>query len=155
MGNHSRYMCERHRWAKGAFDHWAGAWPFKAFQGAGTPRAGGPRLAFFVLVALMSALLLGAVGAVAEAGTQTIKFNDNSKVQRMRIPVDKSDTIRLERPFTEALVGDSEIADVIPLTNQSLYVLGKKVGATRLTILGESKTVLGIIEIEISYDVAG
>ena len=155
MGNHSRHMCERHRWVKGAFDHWADAWPFKNFQDARARGTGNPRLAMFVLVALMSALLLGAVGTVAEAGVAAIKFDGASKVQRMRIPVNKSDTIRLERPFTEALVGDSEVADVIPLTNQSLYVLGKKVGATRLTILDESKNVMGIIEIEISYDVVG
>ncbi len=155
MGNHSRHICERHRWVRGAFGHWADAWPFRCFRGAREPRAGSPHFALFVLATLMSALLLGAVGTVAEAGVAKIKFDNGSKVQRMRIPVDKSDTIRLERPFTEALVGDSEIADVIPLTNQSLYVVGKKVGATRLTILDEAKNVLGIIEIDISYDVAG
>jgi len=148
-------MRERHFRVKGAFDHFADTWPFKGFHGAGVMRAGSPRLAMFILVSLMSALLFGAVSTVAEAGADTVKFDGASRVQRMRIPVDKSDTIRLDRPFAEALVGDSEIADVIPLTNQSLYVLGKKIGATRLTILDETKNVLGIIEIEISYDVTG
>ncbi|MEE8308893.1 MAG: pilus assembly protein N-terminal domain-containing protein, partial [Hyphomicrobium sp.] len=115
------------------------------------------RLAFIIIVSLLGAFLLSAVGSVseAEAGASIIRFDGGSKVQRLRIPVDKSDTIRLEQPFAEALVGDSEIADIIPLTNKSLYVLGKKIGATRLTILDGEKSVLGIVEIEISYDVVG
>jgi pilus assembly protein CpaC len=104
---------------------------------------------------LLSALLLGAVGSVsiAQAGASVFKFDSGHKVRQLRIPVNKSDTINLEKPFAEALVGDSDIADVIPLTNQSLYVLGKKIGATRLTILDADKNVVGIIEVEISYDV--
>ncbi|MFQ5625120.1 MAG: type II and III secretion system protein family protein [Methyloligellaceae bacterium] len=155
MGNHSRHLSKRHRWVEGVFGHWAKAWPFKAFHGAGVLRTGRARLAFLVIVSLMAALLPEAVGSVAQAGAPTVKFDGGSKVQRMRVPVDKSDTIRLENPFAEALVGDSEVADVIPLTNKSLYVLGKKVGATRLTILDDTKNVLGVVEVEISYDVAG
>lgn len=126
-------------------------------NGTASHSAGGVRFAFLLFFCLMSAILMAAVGSVspAMAGSPIITFDGGSKVQRLRIPVDKSDTIRLERPFAEALVGDSEVADVIPLTNQSLYVLGKKIGATRLTMLNAEKQVLGIVEVEISYDVAG
>jgi Flp pilus assembly secretin CpaC len=81
--------------------------------------AGSVRLAFIIIVSLLGAFLLGAVGSVseAEAGVSIVKFDGVSKVHRLRIPVDKSDTIRLEHPFAEVLVGDSEIADIIPLTN--------------------------------------
>ena len=126
-------------------------------NGTASHSASGVRFAFLLFFCLMSAILMAAVGSVspAMAGSPIITFDGGSKVQRLRIPVDKSDTIRLERPFAEALVGDSEVADVIPLTNQSLYVLGKKIGATRLTMLNAEKQVLGIVEVEISYDVAG
>ena len=157
MGNHSRNRCERHRWVEGAWDHWSALWPSSVSGSVAKVHAGSVRLAFIIIVSLLGAFLLSAVGSVseAEAGASIIRFDGGSKIQRLRIPVDKSDTIRLEQPFAEALVGDSEIADVIPLTNQSLYVLGKKIGATRLTILDGEKSVLGIVEIEISYDVVG
>ena len=141
MGNHSRHVCTRHRWVEGAFGYWAKAWSFMASRGAGVMQTGGARFAILVLVSLLSALLLGAVGTVAQASAPIMKFDSGSKVQHMRVPVDKSDTIRLENTFAEALVGDSDIADVIPLTNKSLYVLGKKTGSTRLTILDDNKAV--------------
>ncbi|MCH8238678.1 MAG: type II and III secretion system protein family protein [Proteobacteria bacterium] len=103
----------------------------------------------------MSTLILGAAGSVAQTAMPAMNFNAVSKVQHIRVPINKSDTIRLESPFAEALVGDSDIADIIPLTNKTLYVLGKKIGATRLTILDDKKQVLGIVEVEVSYDVAG
>ncbi len=99
--------------------------------------------------------MLGAAGSVAQTAMPAMKFNVVSKVQHIRVPINKSDTIRLESPFAEALVGDSDIADIIPLTNKTLYVLGKKIGATRLTILDGKKQVLGIVEVEVSFDVTG
>ena len=74
------------------------------------------------------------------------------KVTKLRITINKSQTIRVDRAFAEALVGNSEIADVIPLTDRSLYLLGKKIGGTRLSILDAEKRLLGIVEIEVSYD---
>lgn len=157
MSNNSRNRCERHRWVESAWDHWRALWPNSVSDSIGKFHLAGARLVFLILVSMLGALLLGAVGSMskAEAGESIVKFDGGNKVQRLRVPVDKSDTIRLEKPFAEALVGDSEIADVIPLTNQSFYVLGKKIGATRLTILDAEKNVLGIVEVEISYDVTG
>src|SRR5262245_52312851 len=44
----------------------------------------------------------------------------------------KSETIRTDRSFNDVIVGDPEIADVVPLTDRALSVLGKKVGTTRV-----------------------
>lgn len=156
MSNYSRNRCERHRWVGSACNQHSMQPAFAALHALNGFRENGARFSFLILVSLLSALLLGAVGSVneAQAITPVVKFDGGSKIQRLRIPVDKSDTIRLEQPFAEALVGDSEIADVIPLTNQSFYVLGKQIGATRLTILDKDKNVQGIVEVEISYDVA-
>ncbi len=156
MGHQSQNRCERHRWVDSAWNHRSMQPPFSILHGINRFPVKGAQLSILILISLLGALLLGAVGSIspAYAGSPIFKFDGGNKVQRLRVPVDKSDTIRLEKPFAEALVGDSEIADVIPLTNQSLYVLGKKIGATRLTILDAEKSVLGIVEVEISYDVA-
>lgn len=157
MNTGSHNTSARNRWFEGAWDHRTLVMARAILNRTTTHSRTGARFAFLIFFCLMSAILMAAVGNVstAMAGADVIKFDGGSKVQRLRIPVDKSDTVRLERPFTEALVGDSEIADVIPLTNQSLYVLGKKIGATRLTMLDADKHVLGIVEVEISYDVDG
>ncbi len=41
---------------------------------------------------------------------------------------------------------------MVPLTNQSIYILGKKVGVTRLSLLDAKKQVLGVVDIEVTYD---
>ena len=63
--------------------------------------------------------------------------------ERIEVPVvlHKSETVQTEFPYGDALVGDPEIADVVPLTNQSIYILGKKVGVTRLSLLDARKQV--------------
>lgn len=157
MTTGSHHNSASNRWFEGALDHRSVQAARAILNGTSAYASSGIRFAFLIFLCLMSAILMAAVGSIspAVAGGQVIAFDGGNKIQRLRIPVDKSDTIRLESPFSEALVGDSEVADVIPLTNQSLYVLGKKIGATRLTMLNNEKQVLGIVEVEVSYDVTG
>src|SRR3546814_8526049 len=50
------------------------------------------------------------------------------------VPVNKSQVLRVAQAFGQALIGNPEIADILPLTNRSLYVLGKKPGSTSHTL---------------------
>ena len=34
----------------------------------------------------------------------------------------------------KAMIGNDEVADILPLTDRSIYVLGKKMGTTSLTL---------------------
>ena len=49
-------------------------------------------------------------------------------------------------------VGDPTIADVHPLTDHSLSILGKKIGTTRVSVYGEGKKLVGIIDVEVGYE---
>ncbi len=71
----------------------------------------------------------------------------------VRVTLHKSETVRVDYPFSEALVGNAEVADVVPLTNASINILGKKIGVTRLSLLDAKKSVLGIVDIEVTHDV--
>jgi pilus assembly protein CpaC len=72
----------------------------------------------------------------------------------VKVTLHKTETIRVASPFSEALVGNAEVADVVPLTNRSIYIVGKKVGVTRLTLLDQDKQLLGIVDVEVTYDLA-
>ena len=50
------------------------------------------------------------------------------------MPVNKSQVLRSDRPYSKALIGNPDIADILPITDSSLYVLGKKTGTTSLTL---------------------
>ena len=40
----------------------------------------------------------------------------------------------------------------IPLTDRSLSILGKKIGTTRVSVYGEGKKLIGVFDVEVSYD---
>lgn len=80
-------------------------------------------------------------------------LSDPGRVGKLRLVVNKSRTVRFRRVYGEALVASSEFADVVPLTDQSLYIIGKKIGTTRLTVLDKDKRLLGVIEIEVTFDI--
>lgn len=73
----------------------------------------------------------------------------------VKVTIHKTETIRVAYPFTEALVGNAEVADVVPLTDRSIYVVGKKVGVTRLTLLDNTKQLIGVVDVEVTYDLGG
>ena len=70
----------------------------------------------------------------------------------LSVVVSKSQTIKLPSPFAEALIGDSKIADILPLTDHSIYILGKTIGSTSLAIVDENKQIVQIIQIEVTHD---
>ena len=74
-------------------------------------------------------------------------------VSRARVVVNKSRIIYLDRDYDTALMAKSEVADVVPLTTRSLYIVGKKVGDTRLMVLDASKQVQKIVEVSVGFDV--
>ena len=68
------------------------------------------------------------------------------------IPLNKSRIIHFGTRVAEAVVGNSEIADVIPLTDKSIYVLGKSMGSTSLSIYGPRKTLIEIVDVQVTPD---
>jgi pilus assembly protein CpaC len=71
------------------------------------------------------------------------------------IAVNKSQVLRVDRPFAQALIGNAEIADVLPLTNRSLYVLGKTQGTTSLTLYDSRRNLIAVIDVVVGPDVMG
>lgn len=67
----------------------------------------------------------------------------------------KSQVIELPERFTDIMVADPAVADVLPLTNHSVYVVGKKTGSTAITIYGPGKRMLVGLSVMVSADVAG
>ena len=63
------------------------------------------------------------------------------------VPINKSQVLKIDQPFTELLIGNPKIADVVALTNQSVYVLGKELGTTNLTIYGTKRKLLAVLDL--------
>jgi pilus assembly protein CpaC len=106
---------------------------------------------------LCAALAMASVGASLAsppaASVATIRAGETSG--QIVVPVDKSQLLRFDRAFREISVGNREIAEVQPLSHQLIYVLGKKVGTTNLTLIGSGGTVIAVVDVVVSYDIGG
>jgi len=104
-----------------------------------------------VLTIAVGTLFAGASEA-AEPTREVYRQASNAVLKHLKVVVNKSRTTRLNFPFKEVLVGSNEIADVIPVSDQTLYVLGKKVGTTNVSVFDDSKRLLAVIDVEVTLD---
>jgi pilus assembly protein CpaC len=65
----------------------------------------------------------------------------------------KSRTLQLAKPFASAVVGSPDIADVLPMSDRVIYIQGKKVGATNVSVFDKDKVLIGVIDLEVTIDI--
>ena len=109
----------------------------------------------FVCLGLLVLLVPLAHVTPVAAQTQLIKLSTNNRVGRLLIVQGSSETIRVDIPFSEIVVGDPETADVNPLTDQTMYVLGRKLGLTNVALFDAEKKLVGVIDVEVTHDLEG
>lgn len=112
-------------------------------------------LVALVATALMAACAASLVSPPAKAGARIINLSNENRVARLAIVLGTSETLRISMPFTEIVVGDPETADVNPLTDRTLYVLGRKLGMTNVALFDENKQLVGVIDVEVTHNLAG
>jgi pilus assembly protein CpaC len=101
-----------------------------------------------------AALMLVASPALHAADRAPSVAMAGKRHEPLKVVLGKSETLRTHNHFVDVLVGDSEIADIVPLTDRTLSVQGKKIGSTRVSVYGENKTLVGVYDIEVAYDTA-
>ncbi len=108
-----------------------------------------------LLIALAVALAASILGMVGDAYAQgrAIQISGNNRTVMVTVPVGKAEDVRTDTSFVDVVVGDPEVADVNPLTDRSLSILGKKIGTTRVSVYTEGKKLVGIFDVEVSYDI--
>ena len=78
--------------------------------------------------------------------------NDGRAVQQLVVTVNKSRTFNVERPYARAIVGAVDVADVMPLSDRSIYIQGKKVGSTNVSLFDGNARLIGVLDLEIVLD---
>lgn len=105
------------------------------------------------LIAVCAAIAISAGHIAAEAKTRVVNISNVERVGTLKVSVNKSETIKFDKPVSDAVVGSSKFVDVIPMTNRILYILGKEVGTTNLSLYDEEKQLIAVIDLVVSYDV--
>jgi len=105
-----------------------------------------------ILGAALLALTLAAAPAavLAQGATRTVSLDAGpASVSVVR---STSQTMRTDRSFTDIVVGDPEVADAVPLTDRSIYVLGKKVGVTSVSLYDADKKLVGVVQVDVTQN---
>lgn len=111
---------------------------------------------------LVSALLAAAVSLPVPtfaAPPQPVAITPQPALQPMqtlRLPLNKSEVVRVSQPIGRIAVGNAEIADAFVLSDRSFYVLGKKVGTTNVAVYGRGGAQpLAVVDVTVGTDVEG
>ncbi len=79
----------------------------------------------------------------AENGTQ---------VRHIVVTINKSRTITFPQPIKTATIASMAIADIKPMTDRSLYIQGKALGTTNISIFDENMQLVEVIDLEVTID---
>ena len=104
-------------------------------------------------IACLAALFVHLSG-LASAKAQNINdFQDNGQpVRRVTVTVNKSRTFQLGQAFSTAVVGAPDIADALPMNDRTLYIQGKKIGTTNVSIFDTANKLMTVIDVEVAID---
>jgi pilus assembly protein CpaC len=104
------------------------------------------------LALALAATLLCMIGE-AQAQQRAIRIGGNNRTAMVMVTIGKSQDVHTDNSFVDVTVGDPDVADVNPLTDHTLSILGKKIGTTRVSVYAEGKKLIGIFDVEVSYDI--
>jgi pilus assembly protein CpaC len=91
-------------------------------------------------VAALSAPAMAQTGSALHAGI-------------LEVPLNKSEVVSADRPIAKAMIGNDQVADILPITDRSVYVLGKKMGTTSLTLYDAGGRVIAVMDVAVGPDV--
>ena len=114
------------------------------------------RLRLWALIAALAApvaglaLLAAAALTPASAQVQTVDIG-SGRVGSVRVTQGRSQTLETSREFVDLVVGDPEIADVMPLTDRTSTCSARSRHHEH-SVFDASKQLVGVIEVEVDYN---
>jgi pilus assembly protein CpaC len=104
---------------------------------------------------LAGVVLWGATAQSAAAENAEARAPAGVGGYELDVGVGKSQVLETPGSYTDLMVGDPKVADVVPLTTHSVYVVGKSVGSTSLSIYGPGKHLIAAVDVVVDPDAGG
>jgi pilus assembly protein CpaC len=110
----------------------------------------------------LGALAAAAIGGIVLSGDMLAVsaeiegaiVNDGQYFRHLVLIVNKSRTLRVDRTFTKVVVAGPDIADVLPMSDRTIYIQPKRIGTTNISLFDENARIVGVIDLEVNIDVA-
>src|SRR5258708_31727855 len=107
---------------------------------------------FFAQLIFAVALLGVWPAPLPTAQAQSWESEEGAGVRHIVVILNKSRTLRLDKPFASAVVGSPDIVDALPMSDRALYIQGKKVGTTNISVFDQGMQLIGVIDVEGTLD---
>ncbi len=119
-----------------------------------TARRPSPRFALAQrLLALL--LMLATLSLAAPALAQTVTYDlATTSVMRINLPVSQAVTVVISQPVGKIVAADPTIADAQPITDRSVYLVGRGFGTTTVNLFSEDGKPVGLLAVEVGADTA-
>jgi pilus assembly protein CpaC len=105
-----------------------------------------------VLMAMLCTAVWASWAGDAAFAQRMIQIGAGKRTATVSVYIGKTEDVQTETRFVEINVGDPEVADVTPMTDRSLSILGKKNGTTRVSAYAEGKKLIGLFDVEVVLD---
>lgn len=110
-------------------------------------------LTAFAAPAALAAAALGASAFGAGPAAAQSYTDEGIFTGALEVPKNKSQVVTADRSIAKAMIGNPDIADIVPLSDKSIYVLGKTMGTTSLTLYDQAGRVLSVLDVSVGPDV--
>jgi pilus assembly protein CpaC len=78
--------------------------------------------------------------------------SEGDRARKVAVTLYKSRTFHLDQPFNTAAVGSPDIVDAVAMSDRTLYIQGKKVGTTDVTVFDQNMRLMGVLDVEVTVD---
>jgi len=104
-----------------------------------------------VAAAIAAAGLLLASPGLATA--QVVNYDlSTTSVMRVKLPVSQAVTVTISDAVGKVVAADPAIADAQPITDKSIYLVGKAPGTTTVNLFSATGTPVGLLAVEVGAD---
>ena len=103
--------------------------------------------------AFLTAALVSVAAMTAATPAQAQFGGAELHAGALEVAINKSQIVTADRRIDRAMIGNDAIADVLPVSDRSIYVLGKAIGTTSLTLYDSANRVIAVMDISVGPDV--
>ena len=97
-------------------------------------------------------LILVATALAAPALAQTVHYDlASTSVLRINLPVSQAVTVTMSESVGKIVSADSGIAEAQPITDRSLYLVGRAFGTTTVNLFSASGNPVGLLAVEAGW----
>jgi pilus assembly protein CpaC len=95
-----------------------------------------------------TAIILTSVVANAASDVEGVA----PSVRHVTVTVNKSQTVYVKAPIKTATIASTAIADLTPMSDHTLYIQGKQIGTTNISVFDSGMKLVEVIDLDVTVD---